>query len=191
MMRLTAATFAVALLLASGCQPEPDAKAGGIDAAVDLIDKAALQAHLNYLASDELEGREAGEPGYDKAAAYVAEQFAAMGLEPAGDDGWYQQVPLVSYRTVDEGLAMTLHRGEEEVPLTYREEFAVSGDPLREETYRAFQCRRADIRVIPNFIDPAVFDRTRYECHAESLAPGGESRTLSATLRPSRVSCAR
>lgn len=45
---------------------------------------------------------------------------------------------------------------------------------LREETYRAFQCRRADIRVIPNFIDPEVFDRGRYECHAESLAPGGE-----------------
>jgi len=45
---------------------------------------------------------------------------------------------------------------------------------LREETYRAFQCRRADIRVIPNFIDPAVFDRSRYECHAEALAPGGE-----------------
>ena len=45
---------------------------------------------------------------------------------------------------------------------------------LREETYRAFQCRRADIRVIPNFIDPAVFDRGRYECHAGTLAPGGE-----------------
>ena len=84
MMRLTAATIAVGLLLAGGCQPEPDAKAGGIDAAVDLIGEAALKAHLDYLASDELEGREAGEPGYDKAAAYVAEQFAAMGLEPAG-----------------------------------------------------------------------------------------------------------
>jgi N-acetyl-alpha-D-glucosaminyl L-malate synthase BshA len=45
---------------------------------------------------------------------------------------------------------------------------------LREETYRAFQCRRTDIRVIPNFIDPEVFDRARYDCHAESLAPGGE-----------------
>jgi N-acetyl-alpha-D-glucosaminyl L-malate synthase BshA len=45
---------------------------------------------------------------------------------------------------------------------------------LREETYRAFQCRRTDIRVIPNFIDPEVFDRTRYECHGAALAPGGE-----------------
>jgi N-acetyl-alpha-D-glucosaminyl L-malate synthase BshA len=45
---------------------------------------------------------------------------------------------------------------------------------LREETYRAFQCRRTDIRVIPNFIDPEVFDRTRYDCHGAALAPGGE-----------------
>ncbi|MCL7966470.1 MAG: N-acetyl-alpha-D-glucosaminyl L-malate synthase BshA [marine benthic group bacterium] len=45
---------------------------------------------------------------------------------------------------------------------------------LRDETYRAFQCRRADIRVIPNFIDPDVFDRTKYECHGDALAPGGE-----------------
>jgi Zn-dependent M28 family amino/carboxypeptidase len=134
MMRLTAAALAFGLLLVGGCQPEPDTTAGGIDAAVDLIDEAALQAHLDYLASDELEGREAGEPGYDKAAAYVAEQFAAIGLEPAGDDGWYQQVPLISYRTVAEGLSMTLHRGNDDIPLTYREAFAVSGDPLREES---------------------------------------------------------
>jgi len=45
---------------------------------------------------------------------------------------------------------------------------------LREETYRAFQCRRADIRVIPNFIDPEVFNRTKYDCHGDALAPGGE-----------------
>jgi N-acetyl-alpha-D-glucosaminyl L-malate synthase BshA len=45
---------------------------------------------------------------------------------------------------------------------------------LREETYRAFRCRRTDIRVIPNFIDPEVFDRTKYDCHTSALAPGGE-----------------
>ena len=45
---------------------------------------------------------------------------------------------------------------------------------LRDETYRAFRCRRTDIRVIPNFIDPAVFDRTKYDCHGATLAPGGE-----------------
>ena len=55
----------------------------------------AIRAHIDFLASDVLEGREAGTRGYDVAAAYVAAQFEAAGAEPAGDDGTYfQQVKL-------------------------------------------------------------------------------------------------
>lgn len=49
----------------------------------------AMRAHVNFLASDALEGREAGTRGYDVAAAYVAAQFEAVGAEPAGDGGTY------------------------------------------------------------------------------------------------------
>ncbi len=45
---------------------------------------------------------------------------------------------------------------------------------LRDETYRAFECPQCDIRVIPNFVDPDVYDRTRYECSSTALAPRGE-----------------
>jgi N-acetyl-alpha-D-glucosaminyl L-malate synthase BshA len=45
---------------------------------------------------------------------------------------------------------------------------------LRDETYRAFGCARCDIRVIPNFVDPVVYDRSRYDCRSSVLAPGGE-----------------
>ena len=45
---------------------------------------------------------------------------------------------------------------------------------LRDETYRAFECPQCDIRVIPNFVDPEVYDRTRYECSSTALAPHGE-----------------
>ncbi len=47
-------------------------------------------------------------------------------------------------------------------------------DFLRDETFRAFDCPRCDIAVIPNFVDPAIYDRTQYECHASTLAPHGE-----------------
>ena len=58
-------------------------------------DQAAMKAHVAYLASDALRGREAGTPDYDKAAAYVADQMRAAGLAPAGDaGGWFQKVPL-------------------------------------------------------------------------------------------------
>ena len=46
---------------------------------------------MDYLASDDLEGREAGTPGYDLAAAYVAAEFEKLGLAPAGDNGTYFQ----------------------------------------------------------------------------------------------------
>src|SRR5687768_16863703 len=58
----------------------------------------AMRAHVNFLASDALEGREAGTRGYDVAAAYVAAQFEAVGAEPAGDGGTYlQQVRLRTF----------------------------------------------------------------------------------------------
>ncbi|HYC92356.1 MAG TPA: M28 family metallopeptidase [Thermoanaerobaculia bacterium] len=58
----------------------------------------AIRAHVNYLASDILEGRETGTRGYDVAAAYVAAQFEAAGAEPAGDGGTYYHP--VRFRTL-------------------------------------------------------------------------------------------
>lgn len=54
-----------------------------------------IRAHIAFLADDALLGREPGTPGYDTAAAYVADQFRELGLQPAGDDdGYFQVVPL-------------------------------------------------------------------------------------------------
>ncbi len=67
-------------------------------------DQAAMKAHVLFLASDALRGREAGSPEYRIAAEYVAAQFFAAGLKPAGDAGSYiQKVPLVTYRAADKG----------------------------------------------------------------------------------------
>jgi hypothetical protein len=76
------------------------------------LDPAALKAHVEYLASDDLEGRAAGTRGYDLAARYVARQFEQAGLKPAGDDGtWYQRVPLVEAYAVIPESAVRLEHG--------------------------------------------------------------------------------
>lgn len=54
----------------------------------------AARAHVTFLASDELEGRDAGTRGFDIASRYVATQFAGMGLTPAVNGDWYQTVDL-------------------------------------------------------------------------------------------------
>lgn len=54
-----------------------------------------VEAHLRFLASDELQGRRTGDPGNYIAARYIAENFRAFGAQPLpGADGYYQQFPL-------------------------------------------------------------------------------------------------
>ena len=125
-------------LALSGCADNPDetestAAASG-DHALDTITQEGIYAHLAYLADDTLEGREVGTPGYEMAAKYVAEQFAAIGLEPGGTEEWYQPVPLQSYMLDTESVAMTIHRDAGDTELVYRETFAAFGDKVREQT---------------------------------------------------------
>jgi hypothetical protein len=49
-----------------------------------------LKADVAFLASDTLQGRATPSPGLDAAAEYIASQFRKAGLEPVGDDGYFQ-----------------------------------------------------------------------------------------------------
>lgn len=55
------------------------------------ITAGELRYHLKYLSSDELEGRRAGSPGAEKAAAYIENEFKTYGLIPRGENGSYFQ----------------------------------------------------------------------------------------------------
>ena len=59
-------------------------------------------AHIQYLASDALEGRDTGSEGYRKAATYVADHYKQYGLEPAGISGYYQPVKFEVNQIVDD-----------------------------------------------------------------------------------------
>jgi len=50
------------------------------------VDKNELLGHIQWLASPELKGREAGTPEQMKVADYIANEFKRYGLEPWGDD---------------------------------------------------------------------------------------------------------
>ena len=65
-------------------------------------DARAWWSHIEYLASDDLQGRQPGTPGYTKAAAYVASQFDAIGLKPGGAKASYMQPVQMQIRTIDE-----------------------------------------------------------------------------------------
>jgi Zn-dependent M28 family amino/carboxypeptidase len=67
--------------------------------ALGEIQARRVEAHLKFLSHDLLEGRAPATRGGDLAAEYIAAQFRALGLEPAGDSGTFmQQVPIVESR---------------------------------------------------------------------------------------------
>src|ERR1700683_4705990 len=68
-----------------------------VNEAMESIRPQAIRADMRFLADDMLEGRGTPTRGHELAAKYMATQFEAMGLEPAGDHGtYYQNVPLRS-----------------------------------------------------------------------------------------------
>ncbi|OAN65423.1 M28 family peptidase [Sphingomonas sp. TDK1] len=85
-------------------------------------EQAALKAHVQFLASDALRGREAGTRDFDVAAEYVAARMLAMGLKPGANGGWFQQVKLVTYRPAEKA-AWTLMRGGKSVALAFGKDF--------------------------------------------------------------------
>lgn len=69
-------------------------KPGPVEQAIGDISRQEIKKHIDYLASDELEGREACTEGGRKAGEYIAQIFQKYGLKPGGDDGsYYQQFP--------------------------------------------------------------------------------------------------
>ncbi|MBC8024636.1 MAG: hypothetical protein H7Y89_01465, partial [Steroidobacteraceae bacterium] len=67
-------------------------------------------ADVRVLADDAMEGRRAGTPGHRRAAEYVAKEFEKAGLKPGGDDGWFQDVNLISRTIREENSSVTLVR---------------------------------------------------------------------------------
>lgn len=81
-----------------------------------------LRGHLEFLADDALEGRAPGTRGGVLAQKYLASQFRRLGLEPAGDNGSYdQRVPIIAL-TPTPTLAMTAPSSG---PLTWKDDYVL------------------------------------------------------------------
>jgi hypothetical protein len=78
--------------------------------------------YVKVLASDDMEGRETGSAGLVKASAYVVDQLKKSGLEPAGMNGFYQPVQIVSRQIDESGSSLALVSAGKSQPLVLGED---------------------------------------------------------------------
>jgi hypothetical protein len=89
--------------------------------------------HVKFLASEDLDGRGDGSPGLETAAEYIAKQFRAAGLEPAGDAGtFFQRFEMITGLSVQPGNAVTLTSGSSTIDFEIGRDYqlvSTSNDP--------------------------------------------------------------
>ncbi len=90
-------------------------------AIAESFDEERALAHIDFLTSPELAGRQAGSPGADMAADYIAEKFAEYGLQVE------RQLFPVTYQYYLETpqMSLTLQSDGTEEPFVYREDFLI------------------------------------------------------------------
>ncbi len=109
-------------------------------AVVPPIDVSALRADLTVFASDGFQGRLAGTPAARRAAEFIAERLTAIGIQPAGDSGFFQRVPLsrqvfgatTKFLVTSRGRATELELGKDIAPVLrvaqYHTQLAAEGE---------------------------------------------------------------
>lgn len=80
-----------------------------VKAAAERITADQLKTDLEFLASDELKGRNTPSPGFDAAAVYIERRLQRAGVKPLGDNVSYRQHYVMRETTLQtESAALTI-----------------------------------------------------------------------------------
>ena len=104
-----------ACLINAQQRPQRDILTPDVRAALDRVSAESMRGHLSFIASDALEGRNTPSRGLDIAAEYIAAQFRRAGLDPAGDDGFFQTAPFLIAETPMEAFELKLKAGNDTI----------------------------------------------------------------------------
>ncbi|PZU11060.1 M28 family metallopeptidase [Sphingomonas sp.] len=84
-------------------------------------------AHVQAIAADDMKGRLTGTPDHLRAADYVIGRLKAMGLQPAGVDGFFQPVGFTEQRILGPLTQASLEGPGGSVPLKVPDAMIISG----------------------------------------------------------------
>ena len=123
-MRVIRISTLFVLLLASRAAAQSPA-----GTAAATITPQDVQKRIEFLASDQLKGRDTPSPGLEMAAEYIAKQFAAYGLKPGGDANTFIQRWPFKTSTLDVAKVSAELRGTAPRKLVYAEEYFIVPAP--------------------------------------------------------------
>jgi hypothetical protein len=124
MMKKLASVLLAILIISSFAIAQESPKS-----AVDSVTIEELRDHMFFLASDELQGRNPGEEGYNIAAMYCTTQFRASGLKPIvenpfGLKSFLQTVPF-KRTSMKEKSNLTIINGETSTDFNFGTDFSM------------------------------------------------------------------
>ncbi len=84
----------VLIITVVSCNPKSD-----YQQAEDQISESDYRKMVKILGSDEFQGRLPGTIGEEKTITYLADEFKKLGLKPAFNGSFFQEVPLIGFTT--------------------------------------------------------------------------------------------
>ncbi len=101
-----------------------------VDQINDVVTQAKIRAHMSFIASDALRGRDTGSEGLEAAAAYVSSHFIAHGVDTMAGYGEYLQ--WIPFQEVSPSDSATLTIGGQ--TLTAPQDFLVLNGETQQST---------------------------------------------------------
>jgi aminopeptidase YwaD len=87
------------------------------------ITASEIQEHINYLASDELKGRDSGTEGCLEAARYIESEFKKYGLAPFFNGSYMQDFPFISSIQLTDNNSLTITLPDTELNPVLHEDY--------------------------------------------------------------------
>jgi Zn-dependent M28 family amino/carboxypeptidase len=88
------------------------------------VSAASYEKHVAVLASDDFGGRKPGQPGEAKTLDYLQAEFKRLGLKPALQGGYLQEVPMIEI-TANSDTALTIKSAANTRTLAYRTDMVI------------------------------------------------------------------
>jgi hypothetical protein len=117
------------VLLGVGCatppRTAPAPSAAAAVPAIGMVTAEELRRDVYAFADDSMQGRETGSPGAARAMRFLVDRLQRLGLEPAGDSGFLQRVPMqrevfgpgTRIAVEEQGVMRPVRIGTEVIPL--------------------------------------------------------------------------